>query len=152
MPIVANQQGPGKVVIRATANEDYIVAGNTSVSNLVTATEIANANGGAGTPGVPYAQTEVIINSAHIAKLAWTTGDTSALGNWQILRSNTSANVLCYSLVGNGVWDLEAMGISSSDPTKDVPVGNLHITFAGSGANGTLIVVLKKNVNFTTEY
>lgn len=146
MPIISNQNRDGVVIIRVTtaANEAYIVAGNTSVSNLVTADDIAKSNIGSNSTSMgttPYPQGNIVVNSAHIRKIAWTSN-----GTWSITRG---ANVV-YQLPGEGVWDLQAMGIATTG-VNDYVAANLLINCTASSV-GTLIITLKKDVQFVTEY
>lgn len=130
MPIILNQGGPGKVAIRATSNEAYIVAGNNSVSNLVTATEVSNAT------------SNVTVNGAHITRIAWSSQQPN--GHIQIARSNGSANVILWDCYNTGVLDLKAMGLAAN---SEYAVGNLTIFFAGTVAsNGFVLIELQKEV------
>lgn len=84
MPISYNQSG-GRVLIRATGAESYIVAGNNAVSNIA-----ANA--------IEF------VNTAYISKVYWS-------GTWTVARgSNTVLN-----LTGNGNWDLAGQQMSIQD-------------------------------------
>jgi hypothetical protein len=131
MPIISNQQRSGRVLIRTQASESYIVAGNSSVSNLVTAGEIANSvtAGSAGSNGI-------YIIDAHITKLFWST-----TGSITVARgANTE-----YVLYGSDHWNLEAAGMSGFANTA-----NLVITVSGAA---TLLIELKKNAQgWLTDY
>lgn len=146
MPIIANQSRDGVVTIRVTtsANESYIVAGNTSVSNLVTADDIAKSNIGSNSTSSgtsPYPQGNIVVIDAHIRKIAWVSN-----GTWSITRG---ANVV-YQLPGEGVWDLQSMGMAANS-ANDYVQANLLINCTATSV-GTLIITLKKNVSFTSEY
>jgi len=84
MPISVNQSG-GRVLIRATATESYVVAGNNTVSNIC-------------------ASALESVNSAYISKVYWS-------GTWAVARG---ANTVL-SLTGNGNWDLAGQGVPIQD-------------------------------------
>lgn len=132
--IVLNQSRNGKVVIRATSNESYVVAGNSSVSNL-----FSSADSTVIEPNVPYTQNTITINGAHLTKLIWTTN-----GQWTITRG---ANVV-WNLLSCGVIDLRALGVASNG-INDYPAANLVINCTSAG---TLLIELAKDVSFVSEY
>lgn len=134
MPIVLNQSRNGKIVIRATANESYVVVGNSSQSNL-----FSNADTTVIEPNVPYTQNTITINGAHITKLIWTTN-----GAWTVARG---ANVV-WNLFNNGNIDLRGLGIAGNN-TNDFPAANLVINCTSVG---TLIIELAKDTSFVSEY
>jgi hypothetical protein len=143
MPIVISQSRNGKVVIRALANESYIVVGNTSVSNLISnddTNQQLSANGGI--RQAPYQNTaNVYVNGAHITDIMWVT-----TGEIQILRG---ANIV-YDLYGAGEFHLRHWGMASNNAAVDYTSANLVINFASG--NGTILLEVQKDTSFTSEY
>jgi len=83
MPVAQNQKGGRALVRNASANATYVIAGNSSVSNV--------------------ASTGEIVASAVITNLLWSTD-----GTVTILRG---ANTICI-LTGTGAWSLREFGIT----------------------------------------
>ena len=146
MPITINGNRNGHLVIRAVSNETYIVAGNSSVSNLFTTDD--------GTPaysGVPIPNsTNNFIVGARIVKI-WASGEPNT--HWKIARANSSGNaVVLFDIVPPTLLELDKLGVASNNGATEFPTGNLVITVAGGGSNGTLILELKKDMQFNSEY
>jgi len=139
MPIVINQSRNGKVVIRALANESYIVAGNTTVSNLISSDDSSQMLAG---KGAPYSNTaNVTVVGAHITDIMWVT-----TGEIQIIRGSN----LVYDLYGAGEFHLRHWGMASNNATVDFTAANLVIDFVSG--NGTLLIEVQKDTSFTSEY
>jgi hypothetical protein len=144
MPITINQNRNGHVVIRAIANESYIVAGNSSVSNLFTTDDATPAYS-----NVPVLNsTNTYIVGARIVKI-WASGEPNT--HWKIARSNGSANVVLFDVVPPTLLELDKLGFASNGVTE-LATGNLVITVAGGTSNGTLMLELKKDMQFNSEY
>ena len=135
MPIIQNASRSGNFTVRATSNETYVIPGNTTVSNVVSADDVTpffNVNNGAPL----QLDANVVVVGCYLRQILWSTNGEITIAN--------SSNIM-YNLFGTGEFNLETFGMAANDFIS----ANLVIGFTG---NGTVLIKAKKVVKFTSEY
>lgn len=121
MAVVLNRKNLS-VTVHNVANATYIVAGNSSVSNIATSDEV--------------------LTGAHI-KQVWYGSPSGSTGYWMVKRGSNTVLVL----EGTGYLDFAGNG----SMLKLDPAANLVFELVGS-ANGFIMVDLQKEGQFVSTY
>lgn len=112
MPVVTNSNK--KVILRDVANATYVIAGNTSVSNIAENSAVLG---------------EENISGAYVAQIHWSTDG--------LITVSRGSNTL-FKLTGSGTWNFRHMGMAMNENQT----ANLVISTAT--ANSTVVIELVK--------